>query len=77
MNLLGTEAVSRIYRFLRPPTLALQYFQVQADSSESWVKPYLLSQGSSCNLLAAEFDEGLDFSRRDSWKVGTAGIEAV
>ena len=70
MKLLGTEAVSRIYRFLRPPTLALQYFHVQADSSKSWVKPYFLEPGKLMQLLAAEFDEGLNFSRRDPRKVG-------
>ena len=37
----------------------------------------LLEPGKLMQLLAAEFDEGLDFSRRDSWKVGTAGIEAI
>ena len=37
----------------------------------------LLEPGKLVQFLPAELDESLDLSRRDSWKVGTAGIEAV
>ena len=70
MKLLGTEAVSRIYRFLRPPTLVLHTSMSKQILPRAAVKPYFLEPGKLMPLLAAEFYQGLNFSRRDPRKVG-------
>ena len=58
---LRTALPDQLQPFFAPATFRLKCFQVKADSSRSWVNPYFLSQGSSCN-----------FSRRNLTKASTS-----